>query len=177
MIVLQHSSVGKSLLWQISYYYFVQCQSRDLPLNYAVTPSFISCLTTFYCIDPYFIFKLTIFKIQVCLFFCCGAVSYNITCINPLVFSTSVGVGKAETITYKHFAHLLNEKLSSPYSVVIGRLRCSLRFSLLHSSAMSIRDRILDASVPVCLQPSILLLLMVTCRHPLEQYYTNFILC
>ena len=41
---------------------FAQCQSRDFPLSYAVIPSFISCSTTFCCIDPYFIFKLTFFK-------------------------------------------------------------------------------------------------------------------
>ena len=62
-MVLQHSSVGKSLIWHISYNnYFVQCQSRDFPPSYAVIPSFISRFTTFYCIDPYFIFNITIFK-------------------------------------------------------------------------------------------------------------------
>ena len=32
------------------------------PSSYAVISSLISCFTTFYCIDPYFICKLTIFK-------------------------------------------------------------------------------------------------------------------
>ena len=51
--------MGKSLLWHISYSnYFVRCQSRDFPLSYAAIPSFISCFTTVYCMDPY-IFKLT----------------------------------------------------------------------------------------------------------------------
>ena len=59
--------------------------------------------------------------------------SYSVTCISLLVFSTSVGMGKADTITYKHLAHLLSEKWSPSYSVVMGRLRCSLGFSLLHS--------------------------------------------
>ena len=60
-MVLQHSSIGKSLLWHISYN-FAQCQSSDFP---AVISSFISCFTTFYCIDPYFIFTLTFKKILV----------------------------------------------------------------------------------------------------------------
>jgi len=57
----------------------------------------------------------------------------------PLVFSTSGGMGKAATTTYKHLARLLSEKWSSPYSVVMGWLRCSLGFSLLRSSIMCIR--------------------------------------
>jgi len=56
----------------------------------------------------------------------------------PLVFSSSGGMGKAATTTYRHLAHLLREKWSSPYSVVMGWLRCSLGFSLLHSSIMCI---------------------------------------
>ena len=61
-MVLQHSSVGKSLLWHISYNnYFVQCCTKvgTFPPSYAVIPSFISCFTTFYCIGPFFIFNLT----------------------------------------------------------------------------------------------------------------------
>ncbi|XP_065914415.1 uncharacterized protein [Dysidea avara] len=57
----------------------------------------------------------------------------------PLVFSSSGGMGKAATTTYKHLAQLLSEKWSSPYSVVMGWLRCSLGFSLLRSSIMCIR--------------------------------------
>ena len=48
-------------------------------------------------------------------------------------------MGKADTITYKHLAHLLSEKWSFPYSVVMGWLHCSLGFSLLRSSIMCIR--------------------------------------
>ena len=44
----------------------------------------------------------------------------------PLVFSSSGGMGKAATTTYKYLAHLLSEKWSSPYSVVMGWLCCSL---------------------------------------------------
>ena len=51
----------------------------------------------------------------------------------PLVFFSSGGMG-----TYKHLAQLLSEKWSSPYSVVMGWLRCSLGFSLLCSSIMCI---------------------------------------
>ena len=54
-MVLQHSSVGKSLLWHISYnnYFVFNAKIGTFPLSYAVIPSFISCFTTFYCIDPY----------------------------------------------------------------------------------------------------------------------------
>ena len=31
------------------------CQCRVFPSSYAVKPSFISCFTTFYCLDLYFI--------------------------------------------------------------------------------------------------------------------------
>ena len=49
----------------------------------------------------------------------------------PLIFSSSGGMGKAAT-TCKHLAHLLSQNWSSPYSVVMGWLWCSLGFSLLH---------------------------------------------
>ena len=57
----------------------------------------------------------------------------------PLIFSSSGGMGKAATTTYKHLAHLISQKWSSPYLVVMGWLRCSLRFSLLRSSITCIR--------------------------------------
>ena len=63
-------------------------------------------------------------------------------------------MGKADTITYKHLAHLLNEKWSSPYSVVMGRLRCSLEFSLLHSSVMCIRGSRSRSRHP-CVPPAV----------------------
>ena len=116
------------------------CQSREFPLSYAVIPSFISCFTTSCCIDPYFIFKLTFLNTSLVSFFCCGTASYNVTCIiSPLVLSTSVGTEKADTIICKHLACLLSEKWSSPYSVVMDRLCCSLGSSLLYSSIMCIR--------------------------------------
>ena len=78
-------------------------------------------------------------------------VIYNVTCISPLVLSTSVGMGKVDSITYKHLAHLLSGKWSSQYSVVMSRLRCSLGFSLLRSSIMCIggsRSRSKHSCVP-----------------------------
>ena len=63
-MVLQHSLMGKSLLWHISNN-LLNAKVGTFPPSYAVIPSFISCSTTFYCIDVYFIFKLTIFKILV----------------------------------------------------------------------------------------------------------------
>ena len=70
-------------------------------------------------------------------------------------------MGKADTITYKHLAHFSSEKWSSPYSVVMGRLRCSLGYFL--AALFILGDRVLDPSVPVCLQPLTLLLLKGTC--------------
>ena len=61
MMVLQHSSVGKSVLWHISY---VQCQSRDFPTKFCcntINSSLVSLLFIAW-LDPYFIFKLTILK-------------------------------------------------------------------------------------------------------------------
>ena len=108
-------------------------------------------MTSTYCTEPWCRYKSSY----------ATASSYNVTCISPLVFSAFVGMEKADTITYKHLAHLLSEKWSSPYSGVMCRLRCSLEFSLLHSSVMCIRDHVLDPSIPVCLKPPTLLLLRV----------------
>ena len=44
----------------------------------------------------------------------------------PLVFSTSGGMGRAATVTYKRLASLLTTKCELPYSVVMGWLRCRL---------------------------------------------------
>jgi len=55
------------------------------------------------------------------------------------VFSSSGGMGKAATIMYKHLAHLLSAKQNSPYSLVMGWLRCCLGFSLVHSSVRCLR--------------------------------------
>ena len=54
----------------------------------------------------------------------------------PLVFSSSGGMGKAATVTYRRLASLLSNKWNFSYSVIMGWLRCSLGFSLLCSSLM-----------------------------------------
>ena len=59
--------------------------------------------------------------------------------------------GESSHSTYKHLAQLLSEKWSSPYSVVMGWLCCSLGFSLLCSSIMCIhgsRSRSKHPGVP-----------------------------
>ena len=106
--------------------------------------------------------------ILVCLVFCCGTASYNVTCISPLVFSTSVGMGKADTIIYKHLAHLFSDKWSSPYSVVMGRLHYSLGFSLLHSSVMCIKGSC-SRSKRACVPPAVNLAVAEGHLSPLEQ--------
>jgi len=68
-----------------------------------------------------------------------------------LVFS---GMGRAVTTTYKHLACLLREKWSSPYSVAMSWLHCSLGFSLLHSSIMYIRGSCSRSKHP-CVLPAI----------------------
>ena len=57
----------------------------------------------------------------------------------PLVFTTSGGLGPAATVTYKRIAMLLAEKWSTPYSAVMGWMRCRIGFALLRSSIMCLR--------------------------------------
>ena len=141
------------------------CQSRDFPTELYCNTIIHLLFHYFLLPNPYFIFNLTIFyNTGFFSFFGCGTASYNVTCISSLVLSTSVGMGKEDTITYKHLAHLLSEKWSSPYSVVMGRLSCNLGFSLLRSSVTCVSgDRILHPSVTVFLQLSTLLLLRGIC--------------
>ena len=72
-------------------------------------------------------------------------------------------MGKADTVPslIKLLAHLLNEKWSSPYSVVMGWLRCSLGFSLLCSSIMG--------SKCPCVPPAVDLAIAEGHPSPLEQ--------
>ena len=56
----------------------------------------------------------------------------------PLVFSSG-GMGRSATVTYQRLASLLSDKWNSPYSVIMGWLRCSLSFSLLRSALMCVR--------------------------------------
>jgi len=75
----------------------------------------------------------------------------------PLIFSSG-GMGKAATTTYKHLAHLLSQKWSSPYLVVMGWLRCSLGFSLLRPSITCIhgsRSRSKRPGVPPAVDLSV----------------------
>ena len=53
-----------------------------------------------------------------------------------LVFSSSGGMGKVATVTYRHLASFLSNKWNSSYSMIMGWLHCSLGFSLLRSSLM-----------------------------------------
>ena len=57
----------------------------------------------------------------------------------PLVFSSSGGMGRSATVTYRRLASLLSDKWNSPYPVIMGWLRCSLSFSLLRSALMCVR--------------------------------------
>ena len=58
----------------------------------------------------------------------------------PLVFSSLGGMGKTATVMYHRLANLLSDKWNSPYSLIMGWLRCSLlSFSLLRSSLMCLR--------------------------------------
>ena len=61
-MVLQHNSVGKSLLWHVMTIILFNTKVQ----GYIVIPLFISCFTTFYCLDPYFIFEFIIFNVLVC---------------------------------------------------------------------------------------------------------------
>ena len=76
-MVLQHSSVGKSLHWHIITTILFSAKIGIFPLSYAVIPSFISCSLLFYCLDPYFIFKI---NILVCLVFCYSIQLYMCNC-------------------------------------------------------------------------------------------------
>ena len=57
----------------------------------------------------------------------------------PIVFSSNGGMGKCATSTYKRIASLLSSKMDSPYSHVLGWLRCALSFSLVKSAVMCLR--------------------------------------
>ena len=57
----------------------------------------------------------------------------------PLVFSSSGGIGRSATVTYRCLASLLSDKWNSPYPVIMGWLCCSLSFSLLRSALMCVR--------------------------------------
>ena len=57
----------------------------------------------------------------------------------PLVLTTGGGMAREATVFYKRLASLLAEKRNENYPVVMGWLRCTLSFSLLHSAIMCVR--------------------------------------
>ena len=58
---------------------------------------------------------------------------------DPLVFSTTGGMGPRATEFLKRLAHLLADKRNEKYAHVMGFLRTKLRFSLLRSVLIAIR--------------------------------------
>ena len=66
----------------------------------------------------------------------------------PLVFSSSGGMGKAATVTYRHLASLLSNKWNSSYSMIMGWLRCSFGFSLFCSSLMCLHGSCSSSGSP-----------------------------
>ena len=73
-MVVQHSLVGKSLHLTIILF---NAKVGIFPLSYVVISSFISFFTAFYCLDPYFIFKI---NILVYLVFCYSIQLYKCDC-------------------------------------------------------------------------------------------------
>ena len=69
---------------------------------------------------------------------------------------------------YKYLAHLLSEQWSPPYSVILGRLHCSLGFSLPHSSIMCIRESHSRPKCP-CVPPAVDFAVAEGHLPPLEQ--------
>ena len=60
--ITQHSSVGSPNFGTLAITVSIVLLNAEVgtyPLSYAAIPSFISYFTTFCCIDPYFIYKLT----------------------------------------------------------------------------------------------------------------------
>ena len=59
VMILQHDSVRKSLHWHVIANILLNNKVGIFPLSSAVIP-FISCFTTCYRLDPYFILKLIV---------------------------------------------------------------------------------------------------------------------
>lgn len=57
----------------------------------------------------------------------------------PLIFTTTGSMGRQGTTFYKRLADLLSRKQGTPYSVVMGWLRCRLSFAILRSAIMCLR--------------------------------------
>ena len=58
---------------------------------------------------------------------------------DPLVFSTTGGMGPKATAFLKRLSHLIADKRSEQYADVMGFLRTKLRFSLLRSVLIAVR--------------------------------------
>ena len=54
----------------------------------------------------------------------------------PVILSATGGLAHEATFFYKRLASLLAQKWGDEYSTVMGWLRCSLSFSLLHSAIL-----------------------------------------
>ena len=82
-MVLQHSMVEKSLLWHMALNKIAMCQSRNFPTELCCNTIIHLLFHYFYCIDPYIIFKLTVFFFNTCLFnffVVAQLASYSVTC-------------------------------------------------------------------------------------------------
>ena len=106
-MVLQHSSVRNSLHWHIITIILFNAKVGIFPPSYAVILSFISCFTTLYRFDLYFIFKLIILNILVfCysiqLYYMCDC-SIRVTAVLEY-FETAKGCA---TISYFHCANIM----------------------------------------------------------------------
>ena len=58
---------------------------------------------------------------------------------DPLVFSTSGGMGPKASVFLKKLSHLIADKRGERYADVMGFMRTKLRFSLLRSVLIAIR--------------------------------------
>ena len=57
----------------------------------------------------------------------------------PLVFTSGGGISKETTTAMKRLAHLVSDKRTEPYSIVMGWLRCKATFSSLRSALACLR--------------------------------------
>ena len=111
-MVLQQCSMGKSLHWQNITTILFNAKVGIFPPSYAVIPSFISCFTTFYCLNPYFIFKLILFNKLICsitgsLFGFCYSIQLYMCDCSIRVTAVLVSRG-CVTILYFHCASIMN---------------------------------------------------------------------
>ena len=60
----------------------------------------------------------------------------------PLVFTSGGGMSNETTPAMKRLAHLVSDKRTEPYSIVMGWLQCKATFSLLRSICAGMLERI-----------------------------------